>query len=712
MSEKPINSVYENREISWLKFNERVLEQSAEKNVPLMEQLLFLSIYCNNLDEFFMVRIGSLTERMLLDDGIKDSKTNLSPSRQLKKCYKRSHQLQSIKDRYFSDNENSLKDEYIIRKKPEQLSAEQSAFLYSYLKDEILPKIRIYKQDDGFPFLKNKALYLAAELSDSGAAAYAFADLSELNERVIVLPSDSKCFEYILADDAVLEYADKIFEGSKVVQKSLIRVTRSADSDLDKCYDEPTDLILATENAVEARSGLFAVRLQLSDHLSDRFIDYISYNLSLSEQQIFFEATPLDLSYYPQLSCRLKSKESLFYPPQSPKIPAAVDTERSVISQIENADILLSYPYESIQPFIKLLDEAAEGKQVTSIKITLYRLAKDSKIINALCKAAQNGKSVTVCIELRARFDEMNNIKWTEVLKSAGCRVIHGPKFYKVHSKLCVIEKSSDGKKTYITQVGTGNYNEKTAEIYTDFSLMTANPKIAQNAVEIFDSLIKGELPSPTSLLLTSPLSLRSRVVELIDREIFYTKSGGQGYFAAKLNGLSDKLIIDKLIEASQAGVKIDLIIRGICCLNAGIVGKTENIRVISIVGRYLEHSRIYIFGNDDRRTVYISSADFMTRNTCRRVEAAVPVLDETIKKRISDYFSTQLADGVNAHEQRSDGVYIKRLGDSSTDCQELFYKAASEAEALKKIPSDENNVKKKKGFFSWIKSLFRKKKK
>ena len=703
--------VYDNRELSWLKFNVRVLEEARDKDVPLLERLLFASIFSNNLDEFFMVRVGSLVEQSLTDNNDKDGKTKMRPTEQLDAIYKRVRELNSTKDKAYSTLLKELEPKGIYHKNIKDLKKSELSFVEDYYKYEIKPFLNAVVVDKRhpFPFLNNKDIYVVARLNSKSGVKLGIISCGDKHDKTIFLPSkNDNNINFVTFEDMMLHFADKAFDGYKFEEKALMRITRSADIDVDEKFDSELDFRQNMSEIINKRKRLSPVRLQLSKQLSDLTTSELCARLKLAKKQMFVEKTPLDMSFVSDILDKAKDKKDMFFEPLEPQHSPMVDDNLPMIAQIDKKDIFLSYPYESIDPFLRLLDEAATDTNVVSIKMTLYRLAKNSKVIKALCKAAENGKEVLVLVELRARFDEENNINWSKVLEESGCRVIYGPKRLKVHSKLCLITRKTGKHVKYTVQVGTGNYNEKTARQYTDMCLMTANESIAQDAVKVFNALSAGELVADSPTLMVAPLCMQNKLVELMDREITYAHSGGEAYVAAKLNSLTDKVLIDKIIECSKAGVKVDLVIRGISCLVAGVKGQTDNVRIISIVGRYLEHARIYIFGVGARQSVYISSADYMTRNTIRRVEVATPVLDEGIKSRIIDYFNTELADNVKARQQRPDGTYVHvpTVG-VPVNSQMKFYEQAYEN--APKV--EEVTVQKKKSIFARILSFFRRKK-
>lgn len=679
------NQCYDNRELSWLKFNERVLEEAEDSQVPLWERLNFTAIFQSNLDEFYMVRVGSLHDQRLISEEIRENKTNMTCVEQIQAILKRTKELGARKDGVYRHIMEQLREQGTELVGFSELSEEDKEYLKQYFATEVRPFIspQIVGKRQPFPFLKNKEIYAVMSLVSRGG-----------NEKIGIIPCGSGVFErlipipakedkkrYLLAEDLILHYAPQVFECYRLKSKTLIRITRNADIDADEAvFDEDLDYRDAMEQIIKQRKKLCPVRMEISRELDKSAKKKLCKYLDLDESQVFLTRAPLDLSFVYQLGDLLRTKSELFYPRRVPQKSPMVQSDVPMMEQIRKGDLLLSYPYESMKPFLKLLEEAAEDENVISIKMTLYRLAKNSKVVEALVEAAENGKEVMVLVELRARFDEENNIEWSRRLESAGCRIIYGLNRIKVHSKLCLITRKVDNHVEYITQIGTGNYNEKTSKIYTDLSLMTSSPEIGMEAAKIFNALALGEVVEHTDYLLAAPKCLQNRVLEMIDQEIKAAERGEEAYLGFKINSLTDKAIIDKLIQASKAGVKIDLIVRGICCLVAGSPNATENIRVISIVGRYLEHSRIYLFGPKDRRRVYIGSADFMTRNTLRRVEVAVPVCDEEIRERIEQMFDRMLADNVKARIQNPDGTYRRAAkGEPEINSQELFFEQAYE---------------------------------
>lgn len=698
---------YDNRELSWLKFNERVLEEAENTAVPLAERLSFAAIYQSNLDEFFMVRVGSLHDQFMVDPDFKENKTGMLVGEQIQAILKRVAELTPRKDRAYMDIMKSLSEYGFQQVDFRSLSAEEEQFLQAYFNSEILPLIspQVIDKRHPFPFLKNKEIYAAVSIESKNDGKIGIIPASGNFSRLIFLPGTERRF--MLVEELILHYVGQVFQNYHIIDKTLFRVTRNADINVEEALDHDLDFRQVMEELLKKRKKLSPVRLELSRNISRSTLDYLCENLELTPEQVFKIKSPLDMSFAFALKDKIADAGCpIFYNKAEPQKSMYVDPHEPMIKQIARHDLLLSYPYETIRPFIKLLNEAAEDESVVSVKITLYRVAKNSKIIEALVNMAENGKDVLVLVELRARFDEENNIGWSKRLESAGCRVIYGPESLKVHSKLLLITRKNGSKVEHITQIGTGNYNEKTSNLYTDLSLMTANEDIANEAAQVFHALSIGNLVEDTKHLLVAPKSLQNKILDMIDDEISVAKAGGNAYLGFKLNSLTDKVIMDKLIEASQAGVRIDLIVRGICCLVAGVPGYTENISIISIVGRYLEHSRIYIFGTEERCRLYISSADFMTRNTLRRVEVAAPVYDPGIKERILGMFRIILSDNMKARRMNSNSIYTrKEVVGMPIDCQEYFIKEAYDNAA--KAPL--NTSKKHKGLIEWIKSLFRK---
>lgn len=675
-----MSSIYMNRELSWLKFNERVLEEAENPEVPLCERLTFASIYQSNLDEFFMVRVGSLYDQTLLDKKIRENKTGMTSQEQIDAILKRTKQINKRKEAVYEELMERVAEQGIRILRFNELDEEGAAYLERYFESEIAPLISptVVGRRQPFPFLRNKEIYAVAVLGSKGK-----------KDRLGIIPCTSNIFgrliavpgmqgTYMLAEELILHFAPAVFKGYKIKSKSLLRITRNADIDADALYDEDLDYREFMEGLIKQRKKLAPIRLELSRDIDKKGIAVLCEYLELDENHVFISSTPLDLSFVFQIQDLLRKHTELYFPKRTPQRSDQFQDGKSIIEQIREEDKLLSYPYESIRPFLHLLTEAAEDPDVISIKMTLYRVAKQSKVVEALIEAAENGKEVVVLVELRARFDEENNIGWSRLLEDAGCQVIYGLDGYKVHSKLCLITRKNGGQVEYIIQIGTGNYNEKTSRLYTDLSLMTANVEIGLEASNVFQALSKGEVVEHSEHLLVAPKCLQNKVLAMLDEEIAHARNGEEAYAGFKLNSLTDKKIIDKLIEASEAGVKIDMVVRGICCLIPGVEGKTENIRIISIVGRFLEHSRIYIFGNSKRRKYYIASADFMTRNTVRRVEVAAPVYDERLQNKLQDMFDIMLADNQKARYLDAEGNYHRVINEEAPlNSQEYFYAQA-----------------------------------
>ena len=671
--------VYMNRELSWLKFNERVLEEAENKKVPLCERLTFASIYQSNLDEFFRVRVGSLVDQMLLGGKIRDNKTKMTAKEQIEAVLHQVMKLNRRKDAVYDAIMGQLEDYGVRLVDFRKISKKESEYLEKYFLNEIAPVISptIVGKRQPFPFLKNNEIYAVVVLqTKSGKEKLGIIPCSNTGfKRLVELPTAGT---YMLAEELILHYIPEVFKRYNIKAKSLIRVTRNADIDADALYDEDLDYRDFMAELIKRRKKLAPVRLELTREMDGEIVDVLCDYLELDSDYVFQVQAPLDLSFVFEIQDTLRKTPELFYEKRVPQKSSQFRDGEPVFPQIREKDKLLSYPYESMKPFLNFLREAANDKEVISIKMTLYRVAKHSKIVEYLIDAAENGKEVLVLVELKARFDEENNIEWSRRLEDAGCRVIYGLDGYKVHSKLCLVTRKSEGQVEYYTQIGTGNYNEKTARLYTDLSLMTANVEIGLEAAKVFQALSMEETVDNVQHLLVAPRCLQNKVLSMIDEEIACAKEEKEAYIGLKMNSLTDKKIIDKLIEASQAGVKIDMVIRGICCLIPGVKGKTENIQVRSIVGRFLEHSRIYIFGTQEREKVYIASADFMTRNTLRRVEVAAPIYDKDLKMQLEEMFITMLSDNQKARQEDSRGNYeIAEAQETPLNSQEFFYEQA-----------------------------------
>ncbi|MBR4038764.1 MAG: polyphosphate kinase 1 [Clostridia bacterium] len=684
-------AIYMNRELSWLKFNERVLEEAESDLTPLCERLSFASIYQSNLDEFFMVRVGSLVDQEHLSPQIRENKTLMTPAEQLHEVLRTVRRLNERKDFIYAKLLGRIEEAGVRLVDFRKIGRQESERLERYFDCEIAPLISpiIVGRRQPFPFLRNKDIYavVVLERKNGKKKLGIIPCASGVFPRLIEVSASEKT--YMLAEELILHFIPKVFAGYTIREKSLIRVTRNADIDADALYEEDIDYREFMAELIKRRRRLAPVRLELSRELDGEIVRTLCKYMDVRREHVFKNNTPLDLSFLYQIADTLRQRGELFYTRRIPQRSAMIDAGRPVLDQIREGDKLLSYPYESMRPFLEMLHEAANDDNVVSIKMTLYRVAKQSKVVESLIEAAENGKDVLVLVELKARFDEENNIEWSRRLEAAGCNVIYGLDGYKVHSKLCLITRMEDGHAHYYTQIGTGNYNEKTARLYTDLSVMTHDQEIGREAAEVFKTLAMGETVSETQHLLVAPHCLQDKVLAMIDSEIARARRGEDAYIGVKINSLTDKAIIDRLVQASCEGVKIDLIVRGICCLIAGVPGITENIRVISIVGRFLEHSRIYIFGKGERAKVYIASADFMTRNTLRRVEVAAPIQDEALRRRVIGMFDLMLSDNVQARVMRPDGSYSRRApaeGEAVCNTQEMLYEQAYEAAAPKNI--------------------------
>ena len=672
---------YENRELSCLKFNERVLDEASDKDVPLCERLSFASIFQSNLDEFFMVRVGSLHDQMLFSETKRESKTNMTAGEQLSHIFKAARDLTRKKDHTYRHLMNELKEYGVELLNFSDIEYDDAVYLENYFKEQIMPILspQVVGKKQPFPFIKNKEIYAVALLGSKSNEKVGLVPCSNgILKRLISIPSERN--KYMLVEELILHFMPIIFEKYQIKSKSLIRIIRNADIDVDEAVDdEDTDYRDMMEKLIRQRKKLCPVKMEYSRVLDEKIIHNLCKELNLNHEQIYYSESPLELSFVFGLQDALRNNKNLFYERHIQKNPSWYVSGKPVISQVEEADRFISYPYESMQPFIRMLQEAGEDEKVVSIKMTLYRVAKNSQIVESLISAAENGKEVVVLVELRARFDEENNIEWSRRLEDAGCRIIYGLDYTKVHSKLCLITYREEGQIKYVTQIGTGNYNEKTSKLYTDLSIITANKQIGMEAAYVFTRLCMGEFVDETNYLLVAPKCMKSKILNYMDKEIEIARNGGKAYVGAKINSLTDKEIIDKLIECSRAGVRVEMIVRGICCLIPGVKGHTENISVISIVGRYLEHSRVYIFGTPDRDNIYISSADFMTRNMERRVEIAAPIYDDSIKTRIRNMFHIMECDTVKARQLCSDGNYVHRTIADIKDFTDEEWEQASE---------------------------------
>jgi len=668
---------FENRELSWLRFNRRVLEEAQATGNPLLERLGFTAIFQSNLDEFFRVRVGNLLRKQQEDPKKRDSLSKMKPKTLLRTILEQVRTMTPARDAAYHEIMTLLRRHGLEQVTMHSATPAEQTMLAEWFRREIRPVSLPVVIDKGkpFPFFRDRALYAVLRLESKSGIRMGVLPVSDQCQRIIRLGSGGR---FILAEDVILAFAHTVFSNSRVIDRTILRVTRSASITLDDIGDLRTgDFRSDMQTMIGERNRLPIVRLELSETFYQPALSYLCEKMDINPEQVFYAKAPLDLSFV--YECKhLVTDQSLQFTRMVPQKPASVEERGTMFTQIRKHDILLNYPYESIRPFLRLLDEAADDPAVISISITLYRMARDSRVIAALCEAAGRGKEVTALTELRARFDEQGNIEWSKVLERAGVHVIYGPADYKVHSKLLLITRRNRGKIESFTQIGTGNYNEKTAALYTDYSLMTADPQIAQDAANVFAALKEGKLPQPQTDLLVAPDGLKPRVLEMIEQEISLAKQDQPAYIGLRMNGLCDKDIMKKLIDASEAGVKIEILVRGVCSLIPRIPEKTANIEIRSIVGRYLEHARVYIFGTPDRMQIYLGSADFMPRNTEGRVEICAPVKDAALKQRILDEFRLQFSDPVKARYRTEDGEFhLPEGGDPAQNSQEALHRAA-----------------------------------
>lgn len=671
------NPVYENREISWLRFNQRVLEEAQSHDVPLLERLAFTAIFQSNMDEFFRVRVGKLLRKKKESPDSEDSITKLTPKIQLRQIFDMVRTLNPAKDAVYHEIMDELRPYGLEQVTMQTATEDERSMLAEWFKREVRPLAMPIIVDKGraVPFFHDRALYVVLLLESKSGVRMGIVPITDQYPRMIRL---NKGGRFILSEDVIQAYAHLLFRNSVVIDRTVMRLTRSASIEQEDLGDmasgHPRNDM---ELLLQMRKRLPVIRMELSETFCAPALQYLCKQMKLKDSQIFYAKAPLDLSFV--YECKtLVSDPVLQYERFSPQTSASVSPRRSMFTQIRKHDILLNYPYESIRSFLRLLDEAAEDPAVVRISITLYRMARDSRVVAALCEAAGRGKEVIALTELRARFDEEGNIHWAKVLDQAGVKVIYGPEGYKVHSKLLLIERKMRGKTEYFTQIGTGNYNEKTAAIYTDYCLMTADPQISSDASAVFAALLENKLPDAQENLLVAPYGLQNRFLEMIEKQMHLAENGQPAYIAMRMNGLCDKEIMQKLIEASCAGVKIELLVRGICCLLPGQEGLTENITIKSIVGRYLEHARVYIFGMGEDAKVYLGSADCMPRNMLRRVEVCAPVKDAALCKRLIEEFHLQFNDPVKARMRKADGDYLLPASQSgAVDSQSALYACA-----------------------------------
>ena len=674
---KEMQNYTQNRELSWLKFNQRVLEEAKDSSVPLLERMKFVSIFTSNLDEFFMIRVGSLYDMSLTDNSTIDSRSGMNPKEQLDAIFAAVAPLYKERDKTYSEIKKLLNPYGVCGLSIKELEQQEKKYVKKYFKDQILPILspQIVDANHPFPHLLNKELYVIASLKQNGTSMIGIVPVPQFVSDILYLPGHD--IRYIRMEKVIMEYLDVVFDKYEVSNKNYICVTRNADvSPDDEALEINDDFRLLMQETLHKRRRMAVVRMETAEPLDKELEKYFCDKFKITPAQIYRTKMPMKLDYIFSIMDKVPAslKRSLIDEPFTPQ-PSRYLTDGKVIPQVKKKDILLSYPYESMDPFLRMIKEAAYDPTVLTIRITIYRLAKKARLVEYLCAAAENGKEVTVLIELRARFDEQNNIDWSERLEEAGCRVIYGFEGYKVHSKICLITYRNRNNIEYITQVGTGNYNEKTATMYTDVSLITADKGIGEDAAVFFKNMSIGNLNGSYQHIIVSPTSLKPKVLSLMDEEI---KKGTNGRIIMKMNSVTDIDFIQKVSEASNAGVKVDLIVRGICCILPGVKGYTENLRVTSIVGRYLEHPRIFLFGTGADQKIYIGSADMMTRNTEKRVEVACPVYDETIRKQLTHMLKIMLADNVKARELKSDGkYYMKEKGTSKVNSQEYFMREA-----------------------------------
>ena len=699
---KEMQNYTQNRELSWLKFNQRVLEEAKDSSVPLLERMKFVSIFTSNLDEFFMIRVGSLYDMSLTDNSTIDSRSGMNPKEQLDAIFAAVAPLYKERDKTYSEIKKLLNPYGVCGLSIKELEQQEKKYVKKYFKDQILPILspQIVDANHPFPHLLNKELYVIASLKQNGTSMIGIVPVPQFVSDILYLPGHD--IRYIRMEKVIMEYLDVVFDKYEVSNKNYICVTRNADvSPDDEALEINDDFRLLMQETLHKRRRMAVVRMETAEPLDKELEKYFCDKFKITPAQIYRTKMPMKLDYIFSIMDKVPAslKRSLVDEPFTPQ-PSRYLTDGKVIPQVKKKDILLSYPYESMDPFLRMIKEAAYDPTVLTIRITIYRLAKKARLVEYLCAAAENGKEVTVLIELRARFDEQNNIDWSERLEEAGCRVIYGFEGYKVHSKICLITYRNRNNIEYITQVGTGNYNEKTATMYTDVSLITADKGIGEDAAVFFKNMSIGNLNGSYQHIIVSPTSLKQKVLSLMDEEI---KKGTNGRIIMKMNSVTDVDFIQKVSEASNAGVKVDLIVRGICCILPGVKGYTENLRVTSIVGRYLEHPRIFLFGTGADQKIYIGSADMMTRNTEKRVEVACPVYDETIRKQLTHMLKIMLADNVKARELKSDGkYYMKEKGTSKVNSQEYFMREA--------ITVRHPEGRTKQSFVDKIRKIFRRK--
>lgn len=708
MEKVKIPDYTQNRELSWLRFNQRVLEEARDESVPLMERMKFVAIFTSNLDEFFMIRVGSLYDMAAVDNRQRDRRSGMTPGEQLSAIYAAVAPLYKERDRTYADIKKQLNPYGVCGLGFKGLEAQEKKYVKKYFKDQVLPVLspQIVDANHPFPHLLNKEIYVVAQLKQGGNTMLGIVPVPQYISDVLYLPGND--IRYIRMEKVIMEYLELVFDRYEVTEKNYICVTRNADiSPEDEAYADNEDFRHIMKETLNKRRRMAVVRLETAAPLGKEMEKYFCERFHITPECIFRTKMPMKLGFIFAIADKLPDsmKRALTEEPFTPQ-PSASLAEGRVMEQVKKKDVLLAYPYESMDPFLQLIKEAASDPDVLTIKITIYRLAKKARLVEYLCAAAENGKEVTALIELRARFDEQNNIDWSERMEEAGCRVIYGFEEYKVHSKVCQITYRSKNEIRYITQVGTGNYNEKTARMYTDYSLITGDQEIGEDAAVFFKNMAIGNLEGVYSHLIVSPTSLKQKVLALMDEEI---RKGERGRIIMKMNSVTDMDFIRKTAEASQAGVRVDLIVRGICCILPGIPGETDNLRVTSIVGRYLEHPRVFVFGEGAEAKVYIGSADMMTRNTEKRVEVACPIYDGAIKRRLIHDLRVMLSDNVKARQMCSDGTYQKKSREGEpVNAQETFMKEAASA---RRPSAPAEKPKERQSLAARILRIFRRKK-
>ena len=706
---RPENLDYtQNRELSWLRFNHRVLEEAQDESVPLMERMKFVAIFTSNLDEFFMIRVGSLYDMAAADNTKQDIRSGMTAEEQLAAIYRAVAPLYKERDKTYAEIKKQLHPYGVCGLGFKELEQQEKKYVKKYFKEQILPVLspQIVDANHPFPHLLNKEIYVVANLKHGGKTMLGVVPVPQYISDVLFLPGHD--IRYIRMEKVIMEYLELVFDRYQVSDKNYICVTRNADiAPNDELMADNEDFRFVMQETLHKRRRMAVVRLEAANPLGKEMEKFFCEKFHIAPECIFRTKMPMKLGFIFTIADKVPEsmKKALTDPPFLPQ-PSSMLSEGSVMEQVKKKDVLLSYPYESMEPFLQLIKEASTDPDVMTIRITIYRLAKKARLVEYLCAAAENGKEVTALIELRARFDEQNNIDWSERMEEAGCRVLYGFENYKVHSKICLITYRNKNEIRYITQIGTGNYNEKTAKMYTDYSLITSSQEIGEDAAVFFKNMSIGNLDGTYNHLIVSPTSLKQKVLQLMDEEI---AKGRDGRILMKMNSLTDMDFIRKTAQASQAGVKIQLIVRGICCILPGIPGKTDNLQVTSIVGRFLEHPRVFVFGRGADAKVYIGSADMMTRNTENRVEVACPIYDETIRRRLIHDLKVMLSDNVKAREMTSDGTYRKKeAGEKAVNAQETFMKEAINA----RRPSPHIRKKEKNSLLNRIFGLFGRKEK